>query len=44
MMTFVVCTFFCLVFPPLIFGVIGFAIGGIFLGIIGLIIGLVVLS
>ena len=44
MLTFIVGAAACCIFPPLIFGIIGFAIGGIVLGVIGLIIGLVVMS
>ena len=44
MLTFVVGAVACFVFPPMIFGVIGFAIGGIFGGVVGLIIGLLIMS
>jgi hypothetical protein len=44
MLTFIVGAAACCIFPPLIFGIIGYAIGGIILGVIGLIIGLVICS
>jgi hypothetical protein len=40
MLTFIIGAFACVVFPPMIFAVIGFWLGGIVGGIIGLIIGL----
>ena len=44
MLTFAVVSLLCLVFPPLILGVIGFWIAGIIGGIVGLIIGLMIFS
>lgn len=40
MLTFCVGVIACLMFPPMIFGVIGFSIGGIWVGVVGLIIGI----
>lgn len=39
MLTFIVVAFLCCAFPPLIFAVIGYWIGGPILGVIGLVIG-----
>ena len=44
MLTFVIGTAACFMFPPMLFGIIGFAIGGIIGGIIGLVIGIAIFS
>jgi len=43
MLTFIIGAVACCIFPPMIFGVIGFWIGGLIGGIIGLIIGLFIM-
>lgn len=44
MLTFVVGTIACIAFPPLILGVLGFWIGGVFGGVIGTLIGIAIMS
>jgi hypothetical protein len=44
MLTFIIGTVACFIFPPMIFAIIGFWFCGILGGIIGLIIGLIILS
>jgi len=44
MLTFIIGVVACLIFPPMIFAILGFWIGGIIGGIIGLFIGLLILS
>jgi hypothetical protein len=42
MLTFCIGAIACCIFPPMIFGIIGYACFGIFGGIVGILIGIVV--
>lgn len=44
MLTFIIGSIACFVFPPMILAILGFWIGGVIGGIIGLIIGICVFS